>query len=149
MFAEPVREVSRLRGEKHAYGARMVKPGENPLAHLRGDLFDIRAELEIAEATSFGFTLRGVPVVYDVKKQTLTCKQVTAPLSPIEGKIRLRLLVDRGSIEIFGNEGCVALSVGVIPTDANRALGLFSRGGSLGVRSLEVDELKSAWQTAP
>ncbi len=56
-----------LHGEKHAWSATTVKPGDNPLANLRGDLFDIRAELDIKEATSFGFNIRGVPVVYDVK----------------------------------------------------------------------------------
>jgi fructan beta-fructosidase len=61
------------------------------------------------------------------------------------GRIRLRLLVDRGSIEIIGNNGRVALSVGVIPADENRALGLFAQGGTARVCSLEIYSLESAW----
>jgi fructan beta-fructosidase len=145
MFAEPVREVEKLRGKKHDWSETTLKPGENPLADIRGDLFDLRAELEIKDAAGVEFNIRGVPVIYDAKKQTLTCKQATAPLAPVDGRIRLRLLVDRGSIEIFGNDGRVAVSVGVIPADENRALGLSAHGGAVGVRSLEVFELVSSW----
>ena len=113
---------------------------------MDGDLFDIRAEFEPADAEAFGFTVRGVPVIYDVKKQEITCKDVTAPLKPEDGKVRLRLFVDRGSIEIYGNGGRVALSVGVIPADDNHSLEVFSRGGATRLRSLEAFEMKSAWE---
>ena len=113
---------------------------------MKGELFDIRAEFEPADAEAFGFTVRGVPVVYDVKKQEISCQGVTAPLKPQDGKVRLQLLVDRGSIEIFGNDGRVALSVGVIPADDNHSLEVFSRGGDTRLRSLEAFEMKSAWE---
>jgi fructan beta-fructosidase len=145
LFAEPVREIDKLRRKKHAWSETVLKPGDNPLADLRGDLFDIRADLEIKDGMSFEFQLRGVPVVYDVKRRTLTCKDVTAPLEPSDGRVRLRLLVDRGSIEIFGGDGRVALSVGAILPEENRSLGLLTRGGRTGIHALEVYELNSAW----
>jgi sucrose-6-phosphate hydrolase SacC (GH32 family) len=116
------------------------------LADVSGDLFDIRAEFTLAGAKAFGFNVRGVPVQYDVEKQEISCKNVKAPLKPVDGKVRLQLLVDRGSIEIFGNDGQVALSVASIPADDNHALEVFSRGGTTPLRSLEVFELKSAWE---
>ncbi|HVS39819.1 MAG TPA: glycoside hydrolase family 32 protein [Gemmataceae bacterium] len=146
MFAEPVQEIESLHAKKHALADRLLKPGDNPLAEVSGDLFDIRAEFEPAGAEAFGFTIRGVPVVYDAKKQEISCRNVTAPLKPEDGKVRLQLLVDRGSIEIFGAGGRVALSVGVIPADDNRALEVFSRGGAVKLRSLEAFEMKSAWE---
>ena len=87
-----------------------------------------------------------MPVVYDVKKQEISCRHVVAPLKPAAGKVRLQVLVDRGSVEIFGNDGRVALSVGVIPADDNHSLEVFSRGGGTRLRSLEAFELKSAWE---
>ncbi len=145
MFAEPVRELETLHGRKHAWADRLLRPGENLLADVRGDLFDLRADLEAAGAEAFGFTVRGVPVVYDVKKRQIECRGHIAPLQADGGKVRLRLLVDRGSIEIFGNHGRVALSVGVIPADGNRSLETMSRGGPTRVHRLEVYELHSAW----
>ena len=147
MFAEPVAEVESLHAKKHAVADRTLKPGENPLADVSGDLFDIRAEFEPGDAEAFGFIIRGVPVICDVKKQEISCRNVTAPLKPEDGKVRLQVLVDRGSIEIYGNGGRVALSVGVIPADDNHALEVFSRGGATRLRSLEAFEMKSAWQT--
>ena len=149
MFAEPVKEIETLHARKHAVADRTLKPGDNPLADVAGDLFDLRAEFEPGDGEAFGFTVRGVPVVYDVKKQEISCKGVKAPLRPEDGKVRLRLLVDRGSVEIFGNGGLVALSVGVIPADDNHSLEVFSRGGATRLRSLEAFELKSAWEALP
>ena len=146
MFAEPVQEIESLHAKKHAVADRTLKPGDNPLADVSGDLFDLRAEFEPGDAEAFGFTVRGVPVVYDVKKQEISCRNVTAPLKPEDGKVRLQLLVDRGSIEIFGDGGRVALSVGVIPADDNHSLEVFSRGGATRLRSLEAFEMKSAWE---
>ena len=52
---------------------------------------------------------------------------------------------DAGSIEIFGNDGAVALSVGGILSEKERALTVFSRGGAAKVSALEVHEMRSAW----
>jgi sucrose-6-phosphate hydrolase SacC (GH32 family) len=148
MFAQPVRELERLRGRHQGWTDRIVKPTENLLSDRRGTLFDIQAELALNDAARIEFNLRGVPVVYDVKKQTITCRQVTAPLPSLDGTIRLRLLVDRRSLELFGNDGRVAVSVGIDPDDSNRSLGLSSHGGSIRLRALDVYELHSAWTKA-
>ena len=146
MFAEPVKEIETLHAKKQVIADRILKPGDNPLAEVSGDLFDIGCEFRPTDAKAFGFTIRGVPVIFDVVKNEISCKNVKAPLKPMDGKVRLRLLVDRGSIEIFGNGGQAALSVGVIPADDEHRLEVFSRGGATSLRSLEVIELKSAWE---
>jgi len=146
MYAEPVEELATLRGRKHAWADRTVTPGENVLKDVPGgDLFEIQADLAADGATSFGFDVRGVPVMYDAQKREIACQGKTAPLAPVDGRIRLRLLIDRGSIEVFGNGGQVALSVGVTPPDDKRTLALFAQDGNVRVHSLDVFELKSAW----
>jgi fructan beta-fructosidase len=145
LFAEPVKEIETIRGKRHAWSDQALKPGDNLLAGITGDLFEIRVEFDPAGASAFGFTVRGVPVVYDVRKREISCNKRTAPLPPLDAKVRLHLLIDRGSFEVFGNDGRVALSVGVIPADEQKAVAVFSRGGSTRLHSLEVFELKSAW----
>jgi hypothetical protein len=44
LFAEKVAELSKLHGRKHAWSNLTLKPSDNPLANVRGDLFDIVAE---------------------------------------------------------------------------------------------------------
>jgi fructan beta-fructosidase len=146
LFAEPVKEIESLRGTKHAWSGKVLRPGDNLLAGVSGELFDIQAEFQPAGARALGFTVRGVPVVYDAGKQEISCNNRAAPLKLVGGKLRLRLLVDRGSIELFGNDARLAMSVGMLPADGNRSLEVFSRGGKTGVSSLVVFELKSAWK---
>ena len=81
-------------------------------------------------------------------RQELVCRNVRAPLSPQEGRVRLQVFLDRGSIEAFGNDGRIAMSIAVIPDDSNHSIGIFHRGAPARVHSLVVHELRSAW-TSP
>lgn len=57
----------------------------------------------------------------------------------------MRLLLDRGLIEIFGNAGGVAGSQRVQPDPGNRTLELTRQGGAARIVKLEVYEMQSAW----
>jgi fructan beta-fructosidase len=146
MFARPIGELASLRGTNHAWRDLAPSSSENPLAGITGDLFEIRAGALVEPESVVTFTVRGVPIIYDAAKKTLTCGDKTAPLSPESGKISLQILVDRGSIEVFGNNGRVAISHGVIPREANRTLSISVTGGATRIRALEVHELRSAWR---
>lgn len=145
LFANPVKEIESLRTKKHEWKDLALNPGDHLLAGVSGELFDISAELFVGDATAIGFVIRGVSVVYDAKAQELRCADRKAPLKPTNGTIRLRLLVDRASIEIFGNDGRIYMPMGMHPPEDNKSLSLFSRGGSGRVMALQVYELKSIW----
>src|SRR5262249_46362239 len=135
------------RDAKHAWKELTVKPGANPLAEVKGELFDISAEVRPGAAEQVTFTVRGVPVVYDAKKGEVSCKGKAAPVKlRKDGTVRLRILVDRGSVEVFGNDGQAALSAGVLVSPDDRSLALSARGGEAKVTALEVNVLKSAWK---
>jgi len=95
---------------------------------------------------SFKFQVRGAPVVCDVKTRQLSCKRRNAPLESIEGKIRLQMLVDRTSLEIFGNDGRVYMPVGVIHPNVDNSIAVFSKGGTARITTLNVYELKLTWE---
>jgi len=145
MFAEPVREIESLHKRQWKWKSTMLEPADNLLSGVSGELFHLRAELQINNARETGFVIRDIPVVYDVQKQELSCQGKAAPLRPIDGKIRLELLVDRTSIEIFGNGGRVYMPMGVILADNSKSLEIFTRGGNTMVESLEIFELSSIW----
>ena len=146
LFSQPVKEIETIHVKRHGWRAETLNEGDNLLAGITGDLFDIRVEFEVGNAVEFGFNIRGIPVVYDVERGELACQGGVAPLKPIDGRIRLQLLVDRASSEIFGNDGRVALPVGVIPADDDTSLEVFTREGSTEINSLDVFELRSAWE---
>jgi len=145
MFAAPVAELQSLRAEKRDFSNTTLEPGGNPLAGLSGDLFEVVLAAKPGAAEEIELNLRGTPVVYDVRKQDLVCKQVRTFLPLVDGELRLHVFLDKGSIEVFGGDGRVAVSVAAIPDDANHALGLLSRGGGASLRTLEVYPLRSAW----
>ena len=143
MFAEPVKEIANLHHRKHLEKDRKVSEGEQKLA-VKGDLLHILAEFDLDQAKEVGFLIRGVPIRYDVRKQLLSCGGTAAPLAPHQGKIKMEILVDRGSIEVFGNQGRVAISTGGI-AKGKQSLKVISNGGSSTLRTLVIHELRSAW----
>ncbi len=145
MFARPVAEIASLHGTKHAWRDLAPSSTENPLAGITGDLFEIRAATDVSPDSTLTLTARGVRIVYDAAKNVLTCGDKTAPLAPESGKVSLQILVDRGSIEVFGNNGRVAISHGVIPAEGNRSLSVSVAGATTRIRALEVNELRSVW----
>ena len=146
MFAEPVREIEKLHKKQWQWKNKTLKPGDNLLSDVSGELFHIRAELPVGDIREIGFIIRDIPVVYNVRKQELSCQKKTAPLQPVDGRISIELLVDRTSIEIFCNDGRVYMPIGVILAGNSKSLEIFTKGGNTEVESLEVCELNSAWR---
>ena len=138
LFAWPVKEVDAAsNGRGHAtilsidrlkLSPRLGRP-TTVTAGVRLDQIDMTLELEVGTAEKITLTVCGTPVVYDVKQQKLTCRHVTAPASIRNGRVALRVIGDRGSLEIFANGGEVALSVGHTPSDTDRSLSVLVTGG--------------------
>jgi fructan beta-fructosidase len=145
LCSTPVREIEILHERTRTWHDRALTGDSDLLAGIDGDLLDVRAEVAVGNATAFGLTVRGVPVTYDVARQELTCLGMSAPLVPIDGVIRLRMLVDRASLEIFGNDGLLVMPLAVAFEETGQPpLGLFARGAA-GLLSLTVATLRSSW----
>ena len=145
LHREPVVEIENIHTYTHAWSDLPLKPGEDPLAGLTGELFDIRADIALNGATAVGFNIRGQKVHYDVAAQALTFLERSGPLAPQNGKIRVQLLVDRISIEAFGNDGELSMTSYFLPDLDDADIGIYSEGGTATVASLKVHELKSSW----
>jgi sucrose-6-phosphate hydrolase SacC (GH32 family) len=150
-FAEGLRlcrtaapEIATLHAKEHAWQEVAMKPGDNLLADVTGELFDIRAEIEVGAQSVFDFTLRGQPVSYSAADQQMTVLGQTAQVAPVYGRIQLQILVDRTSIEVFVNDGRVSFTSCCLPEPGNRTLA-FNAASDVKVRSMQVYELKSAW----
>jgi fructan beta-fructosidase len=146
MFARPVREIERLREKTCNWKDVEISSGSDPIGPVEGELMHIQATLRPAGAAKCGFTVRGMPVTFDVAAGRLSCLDKTASLSLIDGVIRLELLVDRTSIEIFANDGQVYMPMGVILPEDNKSVRVLAEGGPIKVESLDIHLLKSAWQ---
>lgn len=146
LFIEPVKELDSLRGRRHAVNESALPPGQNPLSAVAGELFDIEAEIELGSAKTVGFEIRGHKVEYSVADKRLTALERSAPLEPANGRIRLRILIDRTSLEIFAGDGRISMASCFLPEAENKRLAVYADGGQAKIRSLNVWEMKSAWE---
>ena len=145
LFRNPAREIDLLHAGERRWMDVALAPGDNPLADVSGDLFDIRADIEMGDAAEVGLVVRGETITYDAKSKSLTALG-KAPLTLTNGHLQLQLVVDRTSIETFADSGCVSLTGCFLPTAGDKSLAIFARGGTARVKSLLVYTLKSSWR---
>lgn len=94
MVRRPVRELEALRDG-----------GETAFADFEGELVEAHVVVEPTEETCVTLDLRGVSVVYDVRRARLSCgtEEVRWPLR--DGKLDIRLFLDRRGLECFSTDG--------------------------------------------
>src|SRR5207237_9127448 len=101
----PIREIDSLSKKTQSWKDTAVKPNENLLSGIRGEYLDVRAEFECGDAEQFGLRLRGEPILYNTKTKRLTTGVIgSAPIELGNGILKLHILLDRTSLEIFANE---------------------------------------------
>jgi levanase len=169
LVQQPVRELRRLRGEPaYRLKRKRLSQGTHTLEGkgARGKTLEIRAELDPRAADRLGLKVRvgdGEETVigYDAETEELYIDRTRsgdvgfspsfpgvhrAPL-PLDrhGDIKLRILVDWSSVEVFADRGQVTITDQVFPRPSSEQVQLFADGGSAEVESLEIRPLRSAW----
>ncbi len=144
MFAQPVKELETLR-DKTTRLTDVALDDETRSVDAPGQLFDIDVEITPDTAQQVGLRIAGREVTYDVARQEIVAPQkVSAPLT--DGKLQLRILADRSSIEIFAGDGRIAISKGALASGEEQGVAVFARGGTARVGRVTVHTLKSAWE---
>ncbi len=172
---QPIQQLNALRSPMLHTGATEIQPSSpNLLAGLSAANYEIEAELRLPEqqpAHSFGFRLlendtgtQFTKVGYTVADRQLlidrsqsgitdfsplfrTLQQTTLQqTNGTDGIIRLRILVDRSTIEVFANHGQTVFSSIVFPDAASRRMSLYTEGGNVQVVSLKVNRMNSVWE---
>ena len=145
LFKSPVQEIASIRRKEHHWADVDLRPGENPLSNVSGDLFDILLDIDVGEATAIELVIRGTEIRYEANDKSLHCLGRQMPVEPVNGRIDLRILVDRVSLEIFGNQGRKTLTICFLPEPKARPLQLFAVGGVGRITTMDIHELRSAW----
>lgn len=141
----PINGIKQLRYDPHFWNNIIVRPGENPLTNIDGDVFELLSEIDLAKSSGFEFNIRGDKLIYNLKDRILTFMGNQASVIPVDNKLTIRLIIDRGSIEVFINKGEVTFSNLFYPDPANLNMELLPTGGSIRVVSMESYRLNSIW----
>jgi fructan beta-fructosidase len=170
LVQRPIGELEKLRGAHVRLEDLSLNEGEVDLTYrnISGDLIEIVAEWELDSATEFGLKVRQgddeeTVVGYEVGKQSLFVDRQqsgvvgfhpafpgkhSGPLPSQDGRIRLQILVDTSSIEVFGNDGHTVITDRIFPSTSSQGVSLYCRGGEARVVSLDAWELQSIWHAA-
>lgn len=167
LVQNPVAEISNLRSKKYSFKNKTVSRIESKLKTINSQLTEISAEFDLGNATKVGFKVckgekEETLVYYDVLARELIVDRSKsgnvsfdndfypvskAPLEILDGnRIRIHMLVDKASIEVFGNSGETVQTNLIYPSVGSNGIGIFSEGGDAKVRKLNIWELKSIYQ---
>ncbi len=145
LFAEPVREIRSLYKKSSESGkSEPLAPGK-PVELPGAELMDIEAVFQIGTATAVGLEIGGERVLYDVEKEKLG----DATLKPVDGKISIRVLLDRPMMEVIGGGGRVYITQPRKGPTTPKQVRAFAEGGQAVLESFSVRELDSIWENRP
>jgi fructan beta-fructosidase len=142
----PVTEIERLRCDTLFEGGCVLVPGDSPASVVRGTLLDIGCSIRMEPAAEVALRVYDQEVRYDAHTGLLMCAGRQAPLPPApDGTLSLRVLVDRTSLEVFGNGGAVSMAACFVPQAAQTSVTLAAEGGAAEVEWLSIYQLESIW----
>lgn len=144
LIRQPISAIRELCASQQTWSSFEMTAGEQKVPGLESELLDLSLVMESLGATEFGLRIHGQEIRYSTKEQTLYVDSASAPLALESGHLRLRVLVDRSSIEVFAYPGAVSIS-SVTLTHADEPITLISRGGRATLVSLLANSIESIW----
>lgn len=146
VIQNPVRELENYYGDKTEHRCVEIQ-GRTELEGISGRSSDLTVEIESGDFEEFQIDLAAddrfcSSVIYNRKKQTVTfdrtysglCRDVICSRSMYvkekDGKLKLRLLIDKYSVEIFANDGEQAMTSLIYTTQEAKDIRFWSDGKS-------------------
>lgn len=141
----PIDGIKQLRYDPHIWENIKVNPGANLLNEIQGDVFEILASINLGSAKQIAFNIRGEKAVYDIKNKELQFLDTKTKVEAPGNNLSLRFIIDRNSVEIYGNQGEANITRFFYPDQANRSLGFEVTGGESLINKFELYRLESIW----
>ena len=163
----PVAELQQLRTRHTHLEGRPLSPGTTSLREdgIAGRTLELVAEFEPGDAETVGLHIRAgedeqTAIGYDADAGTVFVDRTAsglvdfhdtfaarnaAPLALRNGRIKLRVFVDRSSVEVFANDGIRVLTHRIFPDSTSDGVSLFATGGPARLARLDAWTLRSIW----
>lgn len=164
LVQEPILEEQE--GEDQSWD---IVPAGTTKLDFTGKALDITLTFSQSESTEFGIIVRATSdlreqtrIGYDFITEQLFVDRTKsgevgfdesfaavyhAPLVSDDGNVKMRVLVDWSSVEVFGGVGDVVLTAQIFPSDDAVDAYLFSTDGDTRNVELNVREVQSVWKT--
>ncbi|MGO1859029.1 glycoside hydrolase family 32 protein [Ancrocorticia populi] len=162
LVARPIDEVKKLRNATEEFGNLSLGYGESLVLAEDSTAVEIELDLDLAATTAdrVGLQVHKTSdghhsyVYYDalagrvgIDSRLSYAGAKGYRAAAVSGdKLRLRIFVDRGSIEVFANDGATALTSFSFPADGPRSIELCSENGIAAISGLRVHTLRTIWE---
>jgi fructan beta-fructosidase len=160
LIQRPVAELSGLRTETFSWNDLQIEAeGTDLLGSAAWECYELVAEFEIHTATEFGFRVRkseshATVIGYDVLRQAIFVDRShsgedafhplfagthTAELAPdLNNRVTMHIWVDRSSVEVFANDGLVAITDLIFPNPQDQGIEPYAVNGNVRLVSLHI-----------
>ena len=159
----PVKEVYTLRNETKIIENQVAEKEsiDFDLLPLNKGTFEIEMSLKPGVASNFGFALKNskeetLKFSFDLKNKQLSIDRtksgqvdfnkafaggMTAPIIK-KGNYKVRILVDKASVELFVNDGETVMTTTVFPSEPYSKMALFAADGALNASDIKIYNIK-------
>ncbi|MFC7596469.1 GH32 C-terminal domain-containing protein [Terrabacter sp. GCM10028922] len=166
LVQQPVAELQGLRQTATLSAKDLPVPTGSRALPARGTAYELTATFAPGTASEFGVKVRTgngqeTRIGYDRSAGEVFVDRTTSgdvgfstdfpgvqrapmPVGP-KGEVTLRVLVDWSSVEVFGQDGSVAVTDQIFPDPGSDGIQAFAGGGSAVLRSVKVTPLRSSW----
>lgn len=148
LCANPVREIENLYQKIVHRENIALRTGEKHEMKLDQKAYDIRLQLSCREDTYFRLSVFGVNVDGNLKKNTIACLGSEAPMYAENGKVRLRILLDKTGVELFISDGEAFISNRFLMDYNLDRFIIKAEGVPTEILSMDIAEIGSIWADA-
>ena len=154
----PIAAIEKLYSGTPVQMANLTVGSDNILKQVRSKTFDMTLTFDLKDATAEAVLFQVADVIYryniaeqkliykGVKKNKFGSKEPPYLLPDSNQILKIRLLVDWSSIEMFSDEGVFSFSQQVAFDPQDDRLSLTAIGGNVKLVGLELNEIKSIWR---
>ncbi|MCD7034363.1 glycoside hydrolase family 32 protein [Metabacillus sp. GX 13764] len=163
---KPAAEIKEFRKKEHTYSEMTLLSNTEKVFTMPSPLLEVTAEIEKKDAGVFGICIQNAnqektAILYNAGKGMLSVDRTnagessfsesfpsiqTAILELENNRLKLQILIDASSIEVFANGGKTAFTSLLFPNHPYEEIVLFSNEGSTAVKSFKLTELDSIWK---
>ncbi|MFI0452508.1 GH32 C-terminal domain-containing protein [Actinomadura sp. 6N118] len=166
LVSQPVDALASLRRGKAAKLDNTTVRSRTQTVRGGGQVLEIHTVLRQLDAKRFGINVRTgkgqlTQIGYDTTTSELYIDRTAsgnvtfdatfpgvhrAPLPLDHGQLKLRIIVDASSVEVYAGQGQVTLTDQIFPDPASTGLSVFANDGSAQVKTLTAWHLASTWK---
>ena len=171
LVQRPIPEMQKLRKNMYQFKNRLVS-GTSEIKEFKPaqNTYELEVTFDTNTSSSFGLNLlvgegRKLVVEYDPLTSNLSVDRtqctdftsnqefnrkfqtkINATVRPDKGKLRLHILVDQASVEIFTNQGEIVLSALTFPAESQTGVEVFTTHANVRIVDFKAWELSSIWE---